>query len=114
MGDLYDTLYCEDCGSKDVEMKTWVNANTGEVGDGYFSRSDKDACWCNRCQEHVRLRNLSELWEQFGEVKVNENDEIEEDFLCFKAGISKFDVWHWFDERCPNNLHDDLLYPTKH
>lgn len=31
--------------------------------------------------------------------------------MCFPAGTSKFDVWHWFDERCPNNLHDDLLYP---
>ena len=30
-------------------------------------------------------------------------------FLFFSAGTSKFVVWHWFDERCPNNLHDDLM-----
>lgn len=36
--------------------------------------------------------------------------EIEEDFLNFPAGTLKIDVWHWFDERCPNNLHDDLMY----
>lgn len=46
--------------------------------------------------------------ESFIEEKYN--GEIEADFLSFPAGTSKFDVWHWFDERCPNNLHDDLMY----
>lgn len=42
---------------------------------------------------------------------VNNDDEIEEDFLNFPAGTPKFDVWRWFDERCLNNLHDDLMFP---
>lgn len=53
---------------------------------------------------------LPELWERLSEIPVNNDDEIEDDFLGFDAGTSKFDVWHWFDERCPNNLHDDLMY----
>lgn len=48
---------------------------------------------------------------QYGDIPVNNDDEIEEDFLNFPVGTSKIDVWHWFDERCPNNLHDDLMYP---
>ena len=67
-------------------------------------------CWCGICEEHVELCTLSELWEMFGDIPVNNDDEIEEDFLNFPAGTLKIDVWHWFDERCPNNLHDDLMY----
>ena len=114
MGNLYNTLYCEDCGSEEVEIKTWVKPNADEIECDNIGRLDKEDCWCNDCQGHVRLLNLAELWNQFSEIPINNNDEIEKDFLCFKAGTSKFDVWHWFDERCPNNLHDDLLYPTKH
>lgn len=47
----------------------------------------------------------------FGDIPVNNDDEIEEDFLNFSAGTLKIGVWHWFDERRPNNLHDDLMYP---
>lgn len=65
--------------------------------------------WCNDCEDHTGLATLAELWKTFSEVPINNNDEIERDFLCFPAGTSRFDVWHWFDERCPNNLHDDLL-----
>ena len=45
-----------------------------------------------------------------GDIPVNNDDEIEKEFLNFPAGTSKLDVWHWFDERCPNNLHDDLMF----
>lgn len=50
------------------------------------------------------LKELQELWDKLGDIPVNNDDEIEEDFLNFPAGTSKFDVWHWFDERCPNGV----------
>ena len=37
-------------------------------------------CWCGICEEHVELCTLSELWEMFGDIPVNNDDEIEEDF----------------------------------
>ena len=43
------------------------------------------------------LKELQELWDKLGDIPVNNDDEIEEDFLNFPAGTSKFDVWHWFD-----------------
>ena len=46
------------------------------------------------------LKELQELWNELSDIPVNENDEIEEDFLDFPSGTDKFDVWHWFDERC--------------
>lgn len=55
------------------------------------------------------LKELQELWDKLGDIPVNNDDEIEEDFLNFPAGTSKFDVWHWFDERCPNGVAEDLM-----
>ena len=106
-----NTLYCAYCGSSNVEMTMWVNPNTGENSGQSSGRFEEEDCWCKDCEEHVRLLTLEELWDQFSVVPVNNDDEIEEDFLFFSAGTSKFDVWHWFDERCPNNLHDDLMNP---
>ena len=104
-----DTLYCPKCGSNNVEERAWVNPNTDEIS--YNDSVEEEDCWCGICEEHVELCTLSELWEMFGDIPVNNDDEIEEDFLNFPVGTSKIDVWHWFDERCPNNLHDDLMYP---
>lgn len=104
-----DKLYCPQCGSSDVEERVWVNPNTREIR--YNDSIEEEDCWCSICEEHVELCTLSELWEMFGDIPVNNDDEIEENFLNFPAGTPKFDVWHWFDERCLNNLHDDLMFP---
>lgn len=103
-----DKLYCPQCGSSDVEERVWVNPNTREIR--YNDSIEEEDCWCSICEEHVELCTLSELWEMFGDIPVNNDDEIEKEFLNFPAGTSKIDVWHWFDERCPNNLHDDLMF----
>lgn len=102
-------MYCPKCGSNNVEERAWVNPNTDEIR--YNDSVEEEDCWCNICEEHVELCTLSELWEMFGDIPVNNDDEIEKDFLNFLTGTSKLDVWHWFDERCPNNLHDDLMFP---
>ena len=64
---------------------------------------EREDTWCEDGEEHTGLVTLKELWEQFSEIPVNNDDKIERDFLLFPAGTSKLDVWHWFDERCPNN-----------
>lgn len=104
------TYYCANCGSNNVEVQAWINPNTGEehgwIGD-YVGNTES---WCCDCEDNTSLKTLSELWDEFSAVPVDNDDKIEEDFLCFPKGTSKFDVWHWFDERCPNNLHDDLMF----
>lgn len=107
------TLYCPQCGGTNVQVMAWVDANTNEYCSDVNTPPEIEDTWCDDCEDHTGLRTLKELWEDFSEVEVDENDDIVSDFLLFPAGTSKFDVWHWFDERCPNNLHDNLLYPTK-
>lgn len=59
------------------------------------------------------LEELQELWSQLSDIPVNNNDEIEEDFLDFPAGTDKFDVWNWFDEQCPKGLAEDLMFKDR-
>ena len=38
------------------------------------------------------------LWDEFGDVPMNPDTErIEEQFLIFKVGTSREEIWHWFD-----------------
>lgn len=104
-------LYCSKCGSSNVEIRVWVNINTKVINDRCSDSSELKDKWCCTCEEHIELLTLPELWDNLGEISVNNKDKIENDFMHFPAGTSKFDIWHWFDERCPNNLHDDLMFP---
>lgn len=104
-----DTLYCADCGSTNTSSLAWVHNEDNSLDIFAGHRLNEEHNFCNCCQAHVRLMLLTELWDKFSEVPVNNDDEIEEDFLCFPAGTDKMDVWHWFDERCPNGLVVDLM-----
>jgi hypothetical protein len=42
---------CPNCGSDNVEMKNWVNANTGEVG----TDCEEDEGYCQDCEGHGEL-----------------------------------------------------------
>ena len=57
---------------------------------------------------------LKILWKQFADIPINDDDKIEKEFTVFDyvypIGTSKFEIWHYFDEKCPNNLHDDLMF----
>jgi hypothetical protein len=47
-----------------------------------------------------RDSELEELWNQFEDVPVNPETEcIEEPFLGWGEGISREEIWHWFDQR---------------
>lgn len=41
---------------------------------------------------------LEKLWNDLGDIPINENEEIEEPFLFFDEGTLREDIWKWFDE----------------
>ena len=43
--------------------------------------------------------SLEQLWLEFGNVPMSEDEEIEEDFHIWKAGTGKYDIWQWFDNK---------------
>lgn len=51
---------------------------------------------------HISLSEVKDevidtLWEELGNVPVNEDDEIDVKFLQFDAGTHREDIWHWFE-----------------
>jgi uncharacterized OB-fold protein len=52
------TLYvCPNCGSSNVQYKSWVNANTGTCTDGQISNDVIDN-YCIDCQSHIELQKV--------------------------------------------------------
>jgi len=47
-------LVCDDCGSSDVHVKAWVDANTNEF-KGYTDETDR---WCDQCECFVEITSL--------------------------------------------------------
>ena len=52
----------------------------------------------------IFAEDLQKLWVEFGDVPVNEKDEIEEDFYLWEKGTDKLAIWAWFDEKLPEGL----------
>lgn len=63
-------------------------------------------------EKHACLFQLQEMWNKFADTPINSEDEIEQSFYFWEAGTSRFDIWHWFDELCPNGLAVDLMGET--
>lgn len=51
-----------------------------------------------------------ELWEQLGDIPVNDNGEIEEEFLHFEIGADTNEIWHYFEEEFNLSVADDLMF----
>lgn len=50
------------------------------------------------------------LWEDLGNIPVNENMEIQEVFGGFTVGTSAEDIWHWFEDAFDISVHE-LMFP---
>lgn len=59
----------------------------------------------------IDFEKIREMWDEFEDIPIDKEECIEKDFYHWEAGTERFEIWHWFDERCPNNLHDDLMFP---
>ena len=56
----------------------------------------------------MTITELERMWEEFGDIPIHSDDEIEIDFYRWKKGTYRFDIWHWFDEKFSNGLSEDL------
>ena len=55
------------------------------------------------------LLELNKLWGQLGNVPVNDNDELDADFLHFPKGTHREEVWHWFEDQNPEFSVGDIM-----
>ncbi len=52
----------------------------------------------------MTIAKLEKMWEELGDLPINNYVEIELDFYWWEKGTYRFDIWHWFDEKLPNEL----------
>ena len=41
---------------------------------------------------------IEELWDEFGDVPVDEDECLDVDWQCWKKGTHREEIWYWFDE----------------
>lgn len=47
-------LTCDSCGSTEVQVQAWVNANTNE----YKGETDSGQAWCEACEGPTKLKEI--------------------------------------------------------
>lgn len=49
------TYCCSDCGSTDIQVRAWVDANTKEYVDDLDYNGE---CWCDKCANHTKIKEI--------------------------------------------------------
>ena len=55
------------------------------------------------------MKKAKLLWEKLTDIAIDENDNIDQDFLHFKKGTHKFEIWHWFEDEFDLSVAIDLM-----
>lgn len=50
------------------------------------------------------------LWKELGNVPIDENENIEENFEDFPVGTSMYEIWHWFEDHFNLSVVEDLMF----
>ena len=59
-------------------------------------------------------RNWKSCGRSFGEIPIDDEDAILEEFLGFSEGTDRIEIWHWFDENYPEGVADALMNGGRH
>lgn len=99
-------------GLYDVEIEPKYNINKAidkinNMSDVKFMELLNDSGLEN-CKVEIK-QNVMDLWNEFGDIPMNDNEELEYEWNGFEIGTSKYDIWHWFEESF-NVRVIDLLY----
>ena len=46
------SYHCKKCDTTNIEVKEWLNPNTGKGRDSYIDL-DEESTWCKMCQEET-------------------------------------------------------------
>lgn len=105
------TCRCTNCEKEfedDDELELFKEEATDTENEEFFKG-------CPNCKTDAFLLDILEidennrediirLWELLGDIPVDEEDQIDEDFYLWEKGTDKFEIWHWFDEHLEEGL----------
>ena len=55
------------------------------------------------------LEMAKQLWEEFGDVPIDDNDCITCGWRSFEKGTNRFEIWHWFETFFKVSVAKDLM-----
>ena len=84
-------LYCNKCGSSNVQLEAWINPNTNEIIDVSLFAQE----WCDDCEEETILLTRGELFENFNNLLFDSNNKSKEKFLKFDIGTDKQEIYNF-------------------
>ena len=61
----------------------------------------------NEYMENLEIARY--LWDEFGEVPIDDNDKITCEWRSFKKGTNRFDIWHWLEDFFDVSVEKDLM-----
>lgn len=53
---------------------------------------------------------IENLWQQLGDIPINDTECIDEDFHIWKKGTDRIEIWYWFDEMYKEGVYK-LMFP---
>lgn len=67
-------------------------------------------------EKQVKVLVARELWEDLGNVPVDEGGYIEEpvdfEIVSFETGTDREHIWHWFEDYFDLSVVEDLMFPN--
>ena len=67
-------------------------------------------------KKNIKMKNLEQakkLWSDLGDTPIDEEDNIDEDFVAgditFEKGTDRLDIWYWFEENFNLSVAEDLM-----
>lgn len=55
------------------------------------------------------IQSAEALWKKLGDIPINEDEEIDEDFMQFEKGTDRYEIWHWLEEKFDISIAKDLM-----
>ena len=99
---------CNNCDELYFDTNPQINAKKFDISG--LSSLESHKCPICKTDEFLSDDVYVKLWGMLGDVCVNEDDEIDEDFLHFEKGTDKFEIWHWFEETFNISVAKDLMF----
>lgn len=63
----------------------------------------------NNMNQKERDMFIKNLWEEFSNIALDEEENIDEDFYIWKKGTDRDTIWHWFDDNYSSGLAIGLM-----
>jgi hypothetical protein len=82
----------------------WLVIQEGELTGNRFS--------LHLCERHMKPF-VQGAWKMLGDTSVDEEENIDVQFLQFKPGTHREEIWHWFEDELDTPVYDLFEYLKK-